>query len=527
MSAAGFRRLGGAFLAAAVVAGVRPPALAAQATLPLVEAVKQRDVRTVRTLLGQQVDVNLPLGDGSTALHWAAETDDVDVAGLLVQSGARVGAADRHGITPLTIASGIGSARMIRMLLKAGAEPNTATPEGETALMSAARTGSVEAIRVLLEAGADANAVERWRGQTALMWTAGEGHAAAARTLLDRGARVDARAAGGFTPLLFAVRGGHLDAVRALLEAGANVNDAAPDGTRALALAIINAHYELAGVLLAHRADPNAPDPRGSALHALAWMRNTGFAWSAPPRVPTGTLDTLALAEALLVAGANPNARVAWKENRFDRDIGSVKSPPNIAIGRNYLSFVGATPFYIAAKGADVPLMRLLAKHGADATMPTVQKITPLMAAAGLGFWDGESPGPENGIPEGQSLEAVKLAIELGNDVNAATDFGATRLEGDPVVLLGRHPLNIGTFGEAALGDMRWGGSTALHGAAVRGAGSIVEYLVEQGARVDARNALGWTPEMVASGVFVANTQKAWPSTVALLKRLAARAARP
>jgi ankyrin repeat protein len=516
------RRLGCSFATATLVAAVLAPPLGAQATLPLVEAVKQHDIHAVRTLLSQKVDVNRPLGDGSTALHWAAETDNVDIAGLLVQGGAAVGIADRHGVTPIMIASGIGSARMIGVLLKAGADPKTATLEGETALMSAARTGSVEAVRTLLEAGADPNVVERWRRQTALMWAAGEGHATAVRVLVDRGAGVQARSAGGFSPLLFAVRGGHLETVRALIEAGADVNDAAPDGTRALALAIVNAHYDVASVLLANRADPNAPDPRGSALHALAWMRNTGFAWSAPPRVATGG-DTLELAEALLVAGANPNARVAWKENRFDRDIGSVKSPPNISIGRNYLSFVGATPFYIAAKGADLALMRLLAKHGADATIPTVQKITPLMAAAGLGFWDGESPGPENGVPESRSLEAVKLAIELGNDVNAVTDFGSTRLDGDPVTLLGRHPLNIATFGEDALGDMRWGGSTALHGAAVRGADSIVTYLVERGARVDAHNGLGWTPEMVAGGVFVANTRKEWPSTVALLKRMTAQ----
>ena len=72
------------------------------------------------------------------------------------------------------------------------------------------------------------------------------------------------------------------------------------------------------------------------------------------------------LAAALLERGANPNARIAWKEIKFDRDNGTVKSPPSIAIGRDYLSYVGATPFYLAAKGADLPLMRLLVEHGAD-----------------------------------------------------------------------------------------------------------------------------------------------------------------
>ena len=187
------------------------------------------------------------------------------------------------------------------------------------------------------------------------------------------------------------------------------------------------------------------------------------------------------------------------------------------------MTFVGATPFFIAAKGADLALMRLLIEHGADPNIPTVQNATPLMAAAGLGFWDGESPGPESGIPESQALEAVKLCIELGNNVNAVTDYGDTLIVGEPQVLLHRHPLNLAEYADKGLGDMRWGGSTALHGAALRGADSIVQYLVEKGARVDAPNKLGWTPLTVANGVFVANTEKRWPSTVALLEDLEAR----
>ncbi len=90
-------------------------------------------------------------------------------------------------------------------------------------------------------------------------------------------------------------------------------------------------------------------------------------------------------------------------------------------------------------------------------------------------------------------------------------------------MLLHRHPLNLAEYADKGLGDMRWGGSTALHGAALRGADSIVRFLVEKGARVDAPNKLGWTPLTVANGVFVANTEKRWPSTVALLQDLEAQ----
>ena len=221
--------------------------------------------------------------------------------------------------------------------------------------MTASRTGRVASIKVLLDHGAHVNAKEAWREQTALMWAAGEGHADAVDELVRRGAELSVKSKGGLTALLFAVRGGHTAAARALLAAGANVNDTAADGTSALGLAIINAHFELAGLLLEQGANSNPPDPRGSALHALTWMRNPGYA-AAPPRTPTGALDSLDLARRLLDRGADPNARIAWKEMRFDRDLGMVKSPPDISIGRDYLSYVGATPFYIAA---DPPLMRL------------------------------------------------------------------------------------------------------------------------------------------------------------------------
>ena len=146
---------------------------------------------------------------------------------------------------------------------------------------------------------------------------------------------------------------------------------------------------------------------------------------------------------------------------------------------------------------------------------------TTAIVAAGIGTTLLTGGNLAAGI--GASM-AVATVWDVGNDVNATTDYGATAIEGDPQVLLRRHPLNLARFGEDALGDMRWGGSTALHGAALRGADSIVRYLVEKGAKVDARNNLGWTPRTVANGVFVANTEKRWPSTVALLEEFERRA---
>jgi ankyrin repeat protein len=492
----------------------------------LIQAVKKSDVKAVRALLLQKAAVNAAEADGSTALHWAAQRDNIEIADMLIRNGANVKAATRYGVTPLFLACMNGNAAIVGKLLDAGADPNTATPDGETALMTASLTGKVEAVKLLLAKGAKVNAVENWKGQTPLMWAAAEGNTEATALLIEFGADVKAKSKSGFTPFLFAVRNGHIDTARVLLDHGANVNDIAPDGSSALSMAVVNAYFELAGMLVERGADPNLPDPRGSVLHTIAWLRRPGSdpsagAGGAPkgPPIPQGRLDSLDLARLLLKHGANPNARINWKEIKYNKDFGVVKSPPDIPIGRHNLSFVGATPFYLAAQNGDVAYMRVLAEGGADPKLGTVQNITPLMAAAGLGYWDGESPGPYAGCPEAERLEAVKLAIELGNDINAHADFGDFPIEGDGKYLLLYYPANIERLPDHALGDVRWSGSTALHGAVISGQPSIVQYLIDHGARVDAKNRLGWTPLMVAEGVFVTNTKKEFPQAAEILRK--------
>jgi len=506
---------------------------AAGPVVPLVQAVKQADKVAVRAMLQQpQIDVNLSEPDGMAALHWAAYLDDLETADLLIRAGANVKAANRYGVTPLLLASANGNATLIEQLLKAGADPNTARPEGETALMAAAGNGNVAAVKSLLAHGADVTAKEASKGQTALMWAAAQSHASAAQVLIESGADVRARSTGNFTPLLFAVRAGAADVVRVLLAAGADVNEtvqgaafstgvAGPteDSTSVLGLAIINGRFDIAVLLLENGANPNVPDSRGSVLHALAWMRRPGSGGGPPPPQPKG--DSLDLAKALLARGANPNARIAWKEIPFDRDDGEAKSPPNIAVGRDYLTTVGASPFFLAAKNGDVALMRVLAANGADPRLPTVQNVTPFMAAAGLGYWDGESSGPLNGTPESERLEAVKLALELSaENVNGVADFGEFPIEGDGEKLLFAYPDNLEHLPGNAVADVRWTGSTALHGAAIMDQLSIIEFLVEKGARLDARNKLGWTPLMVSQGMLVAANGRWKPRAEALLRQL-------
>jgi ankyrin repeat protein len=363
-----------------------------------------------------------------------------------------------------------GNAAVIEKLLAAGADPNTALPEGETALMTVARTGSVPAIKVLVGHGAAVNAKEGWKGQSALMWAAAENNAEAVKALIDAGADLKARSkSGAFSAYLFAVRAGHVDAARVLLDAGADVNEKLPDGTSALLLAVMNAHYEAAAFLVDRGADPNASAQGWTPLHQVVWSRRPNTGSNIPGAVPTGRVDSLDLVRSLLQHGADVNARL-------------IKEPRDGF--RNMLNRIGATPFLLAAKSVDIPLMRLLLEHGADPKSTTEDGTTALMAAAGVGIWaPGENPGTEE-----EALAAVKLVYEAGGGL--ATDVDKN-------------------------------GETALHGAIYR-AGSIpiARFLIEKGAKIDVKNSKGWTPLIVADGVeYTPNVLKRYPETAAFLRQ--------
>ena len=492
----------------------------------LIDAVKQQDISATRAHIAAHADINAAEADGFTAIHWAAQRNNLELLNLLIAAGANVKASSRYHITPLYLACNNGSAAMVERLLTAGADPNEVSLEGQTALMTAAASGNPEVVRLLLKRGAEANAAESFRGQTPLMWAAAEGNAPAAEELIEFGAHAAAKSKNGFTPLLFAVRNAHLETVKALLRHGANVNDIAPDGTSALNMAVVNAYFELASVLLDAGADPNISDPRGSALHTIAWLRKPGTDGAAGvgntphgPPPPTGEMSALDLAKKLLAKGANPNVRIDWKEPRFGKEGGTARNPPNIQLGRHFLSYRGATPFYVAAKNGDYQYMRVLLDAGADGKLSTFAGITPLMAAAGLDYWEGEAPGPFAGVSEAERLEAVKVAVAAGNDVNAQADFGNYPMTGEPEYTRLYYPPNIDDLLDLGVGDPRWNGSTPLIGAIISDQPSLVQYLLDHGARLDTKTKLGWTPLMVAEGVFFANAKKEYPAAAELIRK--------
>ncbi len=167
---------------AALISGASPEPRVADAAM-------QGDRAAIQSLLKQHAGVNVPQGDGMTALHWAAFKDDLEMAKMLLAAGANVKAVTREeAIPPLLLACTNGDAAMIEAFLKAGADANAVNSNGTTALMTAAASGNADAVKLLLDHGAAVNAKESAHGQTALMFAASLNRDAVIKVLMAHGA---------------------------------------------------------------------------------------------------------------------------------------------------------------------------------------------------------------------------------------------------------------------------------------------------------------------------------------------------
>jgi uncharacterized protein len=281
--------------------------------------------------------------------------------------------------------------------------------------------------------------------------------------------RTGAEFMGGMTALLFAAREGHMDAVRALVEGGADLNVANGDKFTPLVMTIINGHYDVAQYLLDHGADPNLATVSGlTPLYAVIDVQWAPHAWFPQPNIEQEKTGYLDLMKSLIAHKANVNSPISDKLwfRSFTNDY-------------TWVDPAGATPFWRAAQSSDIAAMRLLVAAGADPKIATKAGDTPLMAAAGIGWaanWSVNAPVP--------AVEAVKLCVELGDDVNAADNRGYT----------------------------------ALHGAAYLGDNEMVNYLMSKGANIKAKSKAGDTVADLANGP--TRFGQPHPETVSLLEKL-------
>jgi ankyrin repeat protein len=439
------------FIGAALIvrAGSSPPAYAQTAAAK--QGVVSGFSRTSKN------DVNRRNPDGSTPLQWAVYNGDVAEAKRLLRAGANVALANNYGVTAMTLAAEVGNTDMLKVLLEAGANADSPNPEGQTALLAVARTGNVEAAKLLIDHGATVDATEKWGGQTALMWASARRHPAMMELLISKGADVNARSidrdyqrhiqaegrpksldSGGLTPLLYAARENCHACVDVLLKHKADINLPDPDSVSPLLVAIMNANWDLAKKLIEAGADVNQWDIYGETpVFTLIDLRNRLDGGRASIDAPNTTrgIDILKL---LLERGADPNMQLFFK--------------PANARGAVYTR--GVTPLIRAAVNADVEVMKLLLAHGADATVYTADRQTPIHAVLA-----GRAPEP-------QAVELIRTLHKAGTDVN--------------VVALINHPEEIR-------------GGTALHYAVRKRFKTVIKELATLGIDMNAVDQDGLT----------------------------------
>lgn len=457
-------------------------ALPASDGTPMADAVENRDLATIKTLLAKKADVNAAQADGATALQWAVHWGNPAAVDLLLKAGADVKAANRLNATPLYLAAESGNGLLVQKLLAAGADPNqTVLSQNETPLMFAARSGNVEAVRALLDKNAKIDATDKLRGSTALHWAAEQNHPEVLKLLIQRGAKVDARtnvvaaaagrggrAGGGRAAAAAPARSGAAapapatTAVAAATAgpgrgAAAPVDDDDPDSPRpvpagnggltALLLATREAGLESMKVLLDAGAPINQQSANGNTALIVAAMN--GNAQTIQFLLDRGSDMNLANAQGwtplyltvkarTMEKGTMPNPLVdedgLFKAIDFMVNHGvdvnaRLKGNTEVhnGIAATWLREAGATAFLRASFCGDLPVMKLLLAHGADPNIATNDKTTALMALAGVGYADGFT---HDFGAEKDSLEGMKILIERGAQVNAVNADGVTALHG-------------------------------------------------------------------------------------------------
>jgi ankyrin repeat protein len=532
-----------------------------QAADGIADLAMRGDGAAVLALIKKGVDVNVPQGDGVTALHWAVRRGDMELATALVRAGANAKTATRFGAyTPLHLAAERGSAPLVKALLAAGAVVDAKTNTGATPLMFAAGNGDTAAIAALIDAAADVNAAEIDRAQTPLIFAAANNRLDAVRLLIARGANPNAATKlvdlmalsrngenpdgrnlavkpetrkpsgpprilipgverqhlineqvawhGGMTPLLYAARQGYIEVANVLLDARVDVNQRkGGDNASALLVATINGHFDLASVLLARGANPNLIAENGvGPLYAtinLMWAPRAGYP---QPRAHLNQkIGYLEWVKRLLDAGADPNQRVSkkvWYTNyNFDQ---------------SGVDEVGATPFWRAAYGADVDAMKLLVSYGADPSIPTMKPAErPEVGDAGRRATidvSGVPPLPTGGPAVPPLLAAAGVGYGEG--------FAGNSHRHAPGGMLAAVKYLVEEIG-ADVNARDHEGNNALHHAAARGDTEMIRYLVSKGANPLAVNREGQTTADMANGP-VQRIQP-WPETLRLLESLGAK----
>ena len=366
---------------------------ATQSASPLADAAMKGDKDAVKALLKQGADIGVPQGDGMTALHWAADRGDAELAQLLIYAGANVQAVTRIGLyTPLHIAAKSGSSAVVKALIEAGADVNAkSNPSGSTPMHLAAQAGSVEVINLLADAKADVNARESEWDQTPVIFAAAANRGQAVTALIKRGADPNVS-----TKVIDVAKQGQLD--RAAVERQRKViegfvgKDSNARPTPAQMQAAIEASREVLKSGKIPPVDPNAPPARGFNPEEInPPVSSKGGMTALLHAARQGYLEA---AKALLDGGADIN-----KAQKGDN----------------------TSPLLTAVINGEFDMAMFLIERGANVNLEASNNgVSPLWAAVNTA-WQPRTRFPQPQQMELQKatyLDVMKALLDKGADVN-------------------------------------------------------------------------------------------------------------
>ncbi|CAE7007412.1 hypothetical protein PTNB73_00048 [Pyrenophora teres f. teres] len=488
-------------------------------------AAKNGHSDVLRLLLDKGANLDTRNNRSETALHWAVRSGNMSIAELLLLKGADVMVEDSEGWTALDWAVIGGYAELTRLLLDRCHHVDSGYSGTNKALILAAEAGTESTVQMLLDLGANVD----WKdhvGSSALAWAIPEGHekvvrvllsnganvnsrdvfgntplhwslpfVAITRLLLDNGAEIDAKNDVGHTPLMWSAHDGQEIVLQLLLDNGADVTVKDRYGCTALHIAALRGHETVASVLLQNGSDPDTYDQDGwTALHAAALKRHDGFVRLLVDKTGNGesilkwveSQQENARMQALLAHMADRKSEgsslvsglgSAVQEGQFERVQAFLKAGVDI----DAYDGCGFTALTLAICARQSRIMQLLLEHEALVNKPERNGRSAFYLAAEYG-----------------ADELLPMLAEYGADINSCIHtwtpllIAAQKGHEKTVEYLVKNGANVNAED--------YYGRRALHWTAQHGHQTTLQLLTEHGADIHAKDQWSRTPLLCAVG---------------------------
>ncbi|GFY68105.1 ankyrin-3 [Trichonephila inaurata madagascariensis] len=432
---------------------------------PLQFAAQNGHFDFVKLLLERGAIVNKKnkKNDNGTALHYSSGNGHSEVVKLLIQNDADIEAKDFSDSTPLHVAVEQGHEDVVKILIDQGVDVHSKDALGSTALFSAAYHGHKVIVELLLSSGVDIRAEDKNKITPMHVLLSNE----LSELLIKNNTNIDFVDAYGCTTLHLGALNGNLDFVKYCLQNGCSVDARNSSGLTALHLAVQGNHQEVVSYLIDYGADTNAKDNDGHTALQFAAQNNCTTIAS----ILIGNTDLDDQIESLLSAvfeGHHDIVNTLLKKCVFN--VNELQEKYNLlhkAVDNGHFTVVkilldngfeanpnaqdkhGITPIHISVMRGNVDLFEILLEEKAD-----------------ISIRDHRNKSAVEFTIYCSRLDILKLLLQTGK---AAVNFKGYR------------------------------NRTLLHESALSGTLEITEYLVENGADIDARCTNGHKPIHLAS----------------------------